>query len=123
MDPLVSKCFSRSGGVRLFSAPILESRENQQSGHWHVPVLGGLGRQNECSQVKQLIRATVTPRVQVPNNHILSQSPNLHNYYPKTEYLIIGSFGPLGSGSRVLDFRGRVWLLLGQGEGAWAQKP
>ena len=24
------------------------------------------------------------------------QNPNLHNYYPKTEYLIIGSFGPLG---------------------------
>ena len=24
------------------------------------------------------------------------QHPNLHNYYPKTEYLIIGSFGPLG---------------------------
>ena len=21
---------------------------------------------------------------------------NLHNYYPKTKYLIIGSFGPLG---------------------------
>ena len=24
------------------------------------------------------------------------QNPNLHNYYPKTEYLIIRSFGPLG---------------------------
>ena len=24
------------------------------------------------------------------------QNPNLYNYYPKTEYLIIGSFGPLG---------------------------
>ena len=40
----------------------------------------------------------VTPRVQVPNNHILSKNPNLHNYYPNTEYLIIGSFGPLGLG-------------------------
>ena len=38
----------------------------------------------------------ITPRVLLPNNHILSKNPNLHNYYPKTEYLIIGSFGPLG---------------------------
>ena len=27
--------------------------------------------------------------------HIL-QNSNLHNYYPKPQYLIIGSFGPLG---------------------------
>ena len=26
------------------------------------------------------------------------QNSNLHNYYPKPEYLIIGSFGPLGLG-------------------------
>ena len=25
------------------------------------------------------------------------KNSNLHNYYPKPEYLIIGSFGPLGS--------------------------
>ena len=25
------------------------------------------------------------------------QNINLHNYYPKPKYLIIGSFGPLGS--------------------------
>ena len=24
------------------------------------------------------------------------KNSNLHNYYPKPEYLIIGSFGPLG---------------------------
>ena len=27
---------------------------------------------------------------------IYSPKSYLHNYYPKTEYLIIGSFGPLG---------------------------
>ena len=27
---------------------------------------------------------------------IYSPNPKLHNYHPKTEYLIIGSFGPLG---------------------------
>ena len=26
------------------------------------------------------------------------QNSNLHNYYPKLKYLIIGSFGPLGEG-------------------------
>ena len=29
---------------------------------------------------------------------IYSPKSNLHNYYPKAEYLIIGSFGPLGFG-------------------------
>ena len=37
----------------------------------------------------------VTVRVQVPNNHILSQT-NLDNYYPQPKYLISGSFGPFG---------------------------
>ena len=40
----------------------------------------------------------LTPRVQVPYNSLIiiySPNPHLHNYYPKTEYLIIGSFGPL----------------------------
>ena len=33
-----------------------------------------------------------------PNNQLsyILKSSNLHNYYPKPEYLIIGSFGPLG---------------------------
>ena len=38
----------------------------------------------------------VALRVQVFNYHILSKNSNLHNYFPKPEYLIIGSFGPLG---------------------------
>ena len=38
-------------------------------------------------------------RVQVPNYHILSKNCNLHNYYPKPEYLIIWTFGPLGKDS------------------------
>ena len=29
------------------------------------------------------------------------KNSNLHNYYPKPEYLIIGSFGPLGDGLQV----------------------
>ena len=35
-------------------------------------------------------------RVQVPNYQKPSKIVILHNYYPKPEYLIIGSFGPLG---------------------------
>ena len=38
----------------------------------------------------------ITLRVQVPNNHILPKI-ELHAYYPKPKYLIIGSFGPLGT--------------------------
>ena len=47
----------------------------------------------------------LTLRVQVLNYHILSQIVNLHNYYPKPEYLVIGSFGP--SGLRVIGRSGR----------------
>ena len=39
---------------------------------------------------------TLPPRVQIPNNTKTIQDRDLHNYYPKTEYLIIGPFGPLG---------------------------
>ena len=51
------------------------------------------GPPQECCRGR--LGFTSFPQVQVPNNHILSKNSNLHNYYPKTEYLIIGSFGPL----------------------------
>ena len=35
-------------------------------------------------------------RVQVPNNHILTQNLCHNHYYPKTKYLIIGYLDPLG---------------------------
>ena len=37
-----------------------------------------------------------TLRVQVPNKSYTLLNIELHNYYPKSEYLIIGSFGLLG---------------------------
>ena len=44
----------------------------------------------------EILNPEQLPRVQVPN--LTFQTPNLNNYYPKTEYLIIGSFkGPLGT--------------------------
>ena len=36
-------------------------------------------------------------RVQVPNNHILTQNLYYHYYYPNPKYLIIGYMDPLGS--------------------------
>ena len=40
---------------------------------------------------------SLTLRVQVPNNHIITLPDiNLDNYHPQPKYLIIGSFGPLG---------------------------
>ena len=35
-------------------------------------------------------------RVQVPNNHILTQNQYYNYYYPKPKYLIIGYMHPLG---------------------------
>ena len=37
-----------------------------------------------------------TLRVQVPNNHILTQNQYYNFYYPKPKYLIIGYMDPLG---------------------------
>ena len=39
----------------------------------------------------------VTLRVQVPNNHILTQNQYYNYYYPKPKYLIIGYMDPLGN--------------------------
>ena len=36
-------------------------------------------------------------RVQVPNNHILTQNLYYNYYYPKPKYLIIGYMDPLGN--------------------------
>ena len=41
--------------------------------------------------------ASLPLRVQVPNNHILTQSLYYNPYYPKPKYLIIGYLDPLGS--------------------------
>ena len=38
------------------------------------------------------------PRVQVPNNHILTQSQYYNHYDPKPQYLIIGYMDTLGFG-------------------------
>ena len=38
-----------------------------------------------------------TLRVQVPNNHILTQNLYYNYYYPKPKYLIIGYMDPLGT--------------------------
>ena len=35
-------------------------------------------------------------RVQVPNNHILTQNLYYNHYYPKPNYLAIGYLDPLG---------------------------
>ena len=44
-----------------------------------------------------LLQAAVEAlRVQVPNNHILTQNLCYNYYYPKPKYQIIGSLDPLG---------------------------
>ena len=49
--------------------------------------------------------ASCTPRlslrVQVPNNHILTQNLYYNHYYPKPKYLIIGYLDPLAFRSRI----------------------
>ena len=45
--------------------------------------------------------AYTSPRVQVPNNHILSKNPNLHNKYPKAESSLLGPLDPWGFGCQV----------------------
>ena len=45
----------------------------------------------------QLRESGRTLRVQVPNNHILTQNLYYNYYYPKPKYLIIGYMDPLGN--------------------------
>ena len=45
-------------------------------------------------------RWNYTLRVQVPNNHILTQNLYYNYYYPKPKYLIIGYMDPLGRNRR-----------------------
>ena len=40
--------------------------------------------------------AYVSLRVQVPNNHLLTQNLYYNHYYPKTKYLIVGYLDPVG---------------------------
>ena len=42
-----------------------------------------------------------TPRVQVPNNHILTQDLHYKYYYPNPKYLIIIYMDPLGKSVRI----------------------
>ena len=43
----------------------------------------------------------LTLRVQVPNNHVLTQNLYYNSYYPNPKYLIIGYMDPLGNGLMV----------------------
>ena len=56
--------------------------------------------------------ASHTPRVQVPNNHILTQNLYYNYYYPNPKYLIIGYMDPLGQskGFLALGFRNHQLL-------------
>ena len=47
------------------------------------------------------VKMNVTLRVQVPNNHILTQNLYYNYNYSKPKYLIIGYLDPLGKGSKV----------------------
>ena len=46
---------------------------------------------------------TVPLRVQVPNNHILTQNLYYNYYYPKPKYLSIEYLDPLGTSGRAGD--------------------
>ena len=72
---------------------------------WVVRASSGLIR----GQNPTLLNLTL--RVQVPNylSYTL-QNSHLHNYYPKAQYLIEGSFGPFGlRGTGNLE-TGNSWL-------------
>ena len=53
-----------------------------------------------------------TLRVQVPNNHILTQSQHYNQYYPKPKYLIIGYMDPLGNLHFIFELTADVFFVL-----------
>ena len=62
--------------------------------------LGDNGKENGnlCTILghRGIMERKQTLRVQVPNNHILTQNLYYNDYYPKPQYLIIGYLDPLG---------------------------
>ena len=57
-------------------------------------ILNDMFDRNWGLAVTELIELTL--RVQVPNNHILTQTLYYNYYYPKPKYLTIGYLDPLG---------------------------
>ena len=86
---------SRDGDLRMFARNVGITGDARRDAHFRyrargwglLPGISGSGFGNF---------RFITPRVQVPNNHILSKILTYITTIFKTEYLIIGSFGPLG---------------------------
>ena len=50
-----------------------------------------------CSALEEKVAdGVIALRVQVPNNHILTQNLYYNYYYPNSKYLIVGYMDPLG---------------------------
>ena len=82
---------------RMLWAQICSYKDRSGRSTWHSCActcrLGswGSGNQGTLSSITSL-----TLRVQVPNNHILTQNLYYNYYYPKPKYQIIGYLDPLG---------------------------
>ena len=67
---------------------------------WHRNFQGHAGGKGaECCNPpmrRKMEKMSVTLRVQVPNNQILTQNLYYNYYYPKPKYLIVGYMDPLG---------------------------
>ena len=66
-----------------------------------VPLIGCLGESGQgvlrsCLAINLSGFPKQALKVQVPNNHILTQNLYYNYYYPKPKYLIIGYMDPLG---------------------------
>ena len=57
----------------------------------------------------------VALRVQVPNNHILTQNQDHNYYHPKPKYLILGYMDPLGWNFKPRPLNATWEVLLGFG--------
>ena len=75
--------------VRSSLKPLLRVK-SVRLGEWHCGGVSGF----------------VALRVQVPNNHILTQNLYYHYYYPKPKYLVIGYLDPLGRVLELMDAYG-----------------
>ena len=63
-------------------------------------------------RIKTAIKTSdlLTLRVQVPNNHILTQNMYYNYYYPNPKYQIIGYMDPLGNGTHMPPWRSKNTL-------------
>ena len=104
---IIAESAESNGHGTMFSDPLFWTRPGSSGPHrvveWHRPALATAAAllQWQCFMFRPSPKLEtsgkkfcLTLRVQVPNNHMLTQNHYYDSYYPDPKYLIIGYMDP-----------------------------